>query len=113
MRKIIFIFAAIFLFGFVPVALAYQLNLVYLSQGNVQVNNPEVAQKFYDGLQGKPRDYIIDSKQDFDLYINLLVPEVANREGRYSATISSINGTTEQQVAELDANSADWNEYYE
>ena len=113
MKKIFFIFTVLLFLGFANAALAYQLNLVFLSQGNVQVSNPEVAQKFYDELKGKPRDYIIDSKKDFDLYINLLVPMPANRDGKYSARIFSVNGTSQQQIAELDGDSTDWNVYYE
>lgn len=113
MKKIIFIFTVLFLLGFAGIASANQLRVVYLSQGDVQISNPEISQTFYDNLSGKPRDYIINSVQDFDLYINLRVPEVANRDGRYSAKISSVNGTTEQQIAELDGGSSDWSEHYE
>jgi len=100
-------------------ALAHQPRLVYLQSGDVQISNPEVSQAFYDELKGKPRDYFIDSNKDFELYINLLVPAVANMEGRYSATISLVkdpstgSGQAEEQIAELDGGSFDWKEFYE
>jgi peptidase E len=47
------------------------------------------------------------------LYINLLVPEIVNRDGRYSAIISSVNGDKEQQIDELDGGSVEWQNYYE
>jgi peptidase E len=111
MKKILYIFIFLFL-AVAGSASAHQVRVVYLQQGNVQISNPEVSQAFYDELKGKPRDYFITSPQGFDLNINLLVPEIANRDGRYSATIFSENGG-EQQIAELDGGSADWNEYYE
>ncbi|MGA2418320.1 MAG: Type 1 glutamine amidotransferase-like domain-containing protein [Candidatus Staskawiczbacteria bacterium] len=95
------------------IASAYQLRVVYLQNGNVQINNPEISQAFYDELKGEPRDYFIDSSKDFELYINLLVPEKANRDGRYSAKIFSEDNGNEQQIAESDGDSSQWQEYYD
>lgn len=114
MKKIFFIlFIAIFLLGIAGVALAYQLKLVYLQPGNVQINNPETSQVFYDDLKGSSRDYFIDLSENFELYINLLVPEEANRDGRYSAKIFFENGGQDRQIAQLDGDSSAWQEYYE
>jgi dipeptidase E len=113
MKKSLVLFLVFFLFGFAGVVSAHQPRVVYLQTGNVQIQNPEVSQAFYDELKGSPRDYFINSSQNFNLYLNLLVPEVANRNGRYSATIYSENGGTEQQIGILDGSSAVWKEYYE
>ncbi len=89
--------------------LAYQLNLVYSQKGDIQINNPETAQTFYDNLNGKPRDYFINSDKDFELYINLLVPEAVNRDGRYSAEVySGVN-----KVLSVDGSSSEWSEFYD
>ena len=89
---------------------AYQSRVVYLEQGDVQIKNPEIAQEFYDNLKGKPRDYFIDSTQNFNLYINLLVPEEANKDGRYSADIFDNQGN---KIYSIDSNSSDWQEFYQ
>ena len=39
-----------------------------------------------------------------------MVPEAANRDGRYSATIFLVNNGKDQQIAEMDASSSDWPE---
>ena len=106
-------------FTSLPVSVsAFWPRVVYLQTGSVQISNPNSqtgipSQAFYDNLKGKPRDYFIDSNQNFELYLNLRVPEAANRDGRYSATIFLINDGKDQQIAEMDASSSDWPEIYE
>ncbi len=94
------------------------LNLIYSQpgsiapSGNIQIKSPETSQVFYDVLRGKPRDYLVSSGKDFELYINILVPEVANMEGRYSATVSSVNDGVTTQIASLDGSSFNWQAFY-
>ena len=112
MKKLI-LYLFIFLFlGAAFSASAYQLQIVYFQKGDVQIKNPETFQNFCDELKGNPRDYLINSATDFDLYVNILVPEAVNRDGRYSVKVFSENGT-EQQIAELDISSSSWPEYYD
>ena len=112
--KKIFLFLTILSFLiFANNASAHQPRIVYLQSGNVNINNPETSQAFYDDLKGKPRDYFIDSNKDFELYINILVPEIANRDGRYSVKVFSINGDNEDQITEIDGGSSVWQEFYE
>lgn len=109
--KKLFLFLAIFSFlFFASGALAHQPRLVYSQMGSVDIINPEISQAFYDDLKGAPRDYFIDSSEDFELYVNLLVPEEANRDGRYSADVFNNNG---QKIYSLDGTSFDWQEFYE
>jgi dipeptidase E len=91
---------------------AQQPRLVFLQQGDVQISNPETSQLFYDNLNGKPRDYFIDSGKDFELYINLLVPEAVNRNGRYSANIFLLKDNATEQIASIDGTSFDWQRIY-
>lgn len=106
-------YIAIFSFLSLASFATYQARLVYLQQGDVQIKNPEVSQTFYDNLTGKPRDYFINSSKDFELYINLSVPEAVNANGRYSATVSSVDSGKEGQITELDGGSYNWQEFYD
>jgi len=111
MKKTI-LFSAVFLVLFCvwpPSALAYQPELIYFQTGDIQIENPEISQAFYDELKGEPRYYFIDSDKSFELYLNILVPEAANRNGRYSANIF----LGEQKIAFLDSSLSDWQEFYE
>ena len=99
--------------GFSFVASAHQPRIIYYQKGDVEIVNPQISQAFYDELNGKPRNYFISSDKSFDLYINLLVPEASNREGRYSAKVFSLNEGKEQQIAELNGDTFEWKEFYE
>jgi len=113
MKKII---QYIFIFLFLAIAgnvSAHQPRIIYSQLGNVQISNPDISQAFYDELKGKPRDYFIDSNKDFELYLNLLVPNPENKDGRYSLRVFLINADQESQIAEIDSGSFDWQNFYE
>lgn len=109
MRKILLLSIILLLLSPSAVVLAHLPRIVYLQQEDVQIINPENSQAFYDELKGSPKSYFISSEQDFELYLNLLVPEAANRDARYSAKVFS----GEQQITELDGGSVEWSEFYE
>jgi len=92
-------------------ASAHMPRLIYSQAGDAQINNPEFSQAFYDELKGQPRDYFINSDKEFSLYINLLVPEIANPDGRYQANIFSIDGENEKLLYSI--NASIWEEFYE
>lgn len=116
---IIFIFSGICLLAPGSV-FAHQPVIIYNQSGEIQIYNPEISQAFYDELKGQPRNYIIDSSEDFELYLNVLVPEIANKNGRYSAKVFQLNQSqtkkikqTEKQIAELTTSDFNWSEFYE
>lgn len=113
MKRIFLVFVIFVLLGTAFGVSAHMPRLVYSQKGDVQINNSEISQAFYDELQGKPRDYFINSNKDFSLYINLLVPEFANPNGRYSANIILLNNNQEKVVYLVDGPSAKWEEFYE
>jgi dipeptidase E len=93
--------------------LAHQPSLIYLQKGDVQISAPEISQAFYDELFDQPKNYFINSEKSFNLYVSLLVPELANRKGVYSADIFSLDGDTSTKIASLDGTSSEWKEFYE
>jgi dipeptidase E len=115
MKKIILFFAIFVsaLFGFAGGALAHAPRIIYYTEGDVVIKNPENSQAFYDELKGASRNYIIESASDFNLYLNLLVPEVANYKGRYSANVFLVENQEEKLTDVLDAGSSSWPEFYE
>jgi len=113
MKKIFFILFAAILLGTAFGVSAHMPRLIYSEPGDAQINSPEISQAFYDELKGQPRDYFINSEKDFVLYLNLLVPEIANPEGRYSANVILINKNQEKILYTIDGNSVKWEEFYE
>lgn len=108
-----FFLVIFFLLFIASPASAHMPQLIYSQQGDAQINNPEYSQAFYDELKGQPRNYLINSDREFNLYLNLLVPEIANPDGRYSANIILIKEKEEKILYTIDANSVKWEEFYE
>jgi dipeptidase E len=103
-------------FLFLPLGgavLAHQPVLIYNKQGDIQVNNPEISRAFYDQLKGERREYFIDSVEDFDLYINILVPNPANRDGRYFVDVFLLKPDGQDKIASIDDTTYEWQEFYE
>jgi len=82
------------------------------------VPEPEVSKAYYANLEGGPDKYVIESAVSFNLYVNLLVPDVANQSKNiYAKIIKKIgdkeNTATETQVAFLDGKNFQWKGFYE
>ena len=119
MKSRVFLFCLVFLFlGIAGSCYAYLPTIIYNQTGNISINNPETSQAFFDQLNDKPRDFLISSRTDFNFYINILIPELANPNGRYTANIYLLNppagGGKEENIAKLDgSNDASWQEFYD
>ena len=112
--KKIFLFLFVFLFlATADYVSAHAPRLIYQNQANVKISEPEKSQAFYDELKGKPRYYFLNSASEFDFYINLLVPETANYNGRYSANVFFVDSVSEKLVVFIDGSSVEWKEFYE
>jgi len=92
---------------------AHQPEIIYNSSGDIQINNPETSQAFYDELTGSPRNYFINSENSFDLYLNLLVPQITNPSGIYSANVFSVKDNKEELIFSLDGTSQKWEQFWE
>lgn len=113
--KKLFLFLTIFLFlGFAQIASAHLPRIIYNQSSDIQVKDPEVSQAFYDELGGNPRNYLINSDTDFNLYINLLAPAYSNPNGKYSAKVFLIKNQIEEEVVFIDGQTDfKWQEFYE
>ncbi len=81
----------------------------------VAVEAPEVSKGYYDELPGSPRRYLIESREEFTLYLNLLVPASGEQPGRFSASVYDINASSAlgTLVATLDGSHGQWERFYE
>ncbi len=75
------------------------------------VNNPEVSQAFYGELKGSPAYYQISSDKNFELYVQLTIPDVPNIGKDVSARITNV-GDPNFAVA-LDGTNYNWTSFYE
>jgi len=113
MKKIFLLSTIVFLLSFADLASAHQPRIIFNQSGEINVQNAELSQAFYDELNGSSRVYNIESDKDFELYLNLLLPLSSNPNGRYSANVYLKDGESESLITLIDGNSFEWKEYYE
>lgn len=76
------------------------------------VTDPEISKAYYAELAGSPQYYRIDSAVSFNLYVNILVPDIAGQKKDVSAEIvrADRGGAV---VATLDGTKFDWKYFWE
>ena len=105
-KKSIFIFLIVLIS--MQLVSSHQPRLVY-DKASVyeQINNPEISQAFYGELKGQSDYYFINSEKDFDLYLNILAPDINGARIDFSVKIfSSIENFTL-------SNQQEWERFYE
>lgn len=83
-----------------------------------EVQNPEISKAYYGKLTGEPDVYVIKATEAFDLYVNVLVPDIEGQKKDISAVIlrdvPAGQGTAgSAQVAFLDGMNFEWKKFYE
>ena len=103
-----FIWALVGLFLFLPsLASAHQPRLVQAV--TTTVDRPEVSKAYYGQLIGEPQIFVINATSSFNLYVNILVPDISGQKKDVSAVVLK-NGT---ELALLDAATTDWKTFWE
>ena len=82
-------------------------------EGMTEGRNPEVSQAFYAELKGEPDLYCITDDDSFQLYVQLLVPDIPNVTRDYMAEVFTKSDTGRQFITRLDGPAAEWTEFYE
>jgi hypothetical protein len=72
------------------------------------IQNPEISQTFYGELGGKTDYYKITSSEDFDLYFNIMVPDIPEASTDFSVDVYS-----EEKNISLDGSQFVWEKYNE
>lgn len=78
----------------------------------IYVLDPEISKAYYGELTGEPHVYVIESDKPFDLYINVLVPDIEGQETDVSATVIK-DGNVAKPFAILDGLDVEWEQFYE
>lgn len=91
-------------------ALAHQPRITESRQ--TQVTSPEISKAYYGKLTGEPDVYVIKATEPFDLYVNVLVPDIAGQKKDVSAVIIK-DGNVEKPLVILDGMSFEWKNFYE
>lgn len=73
------------------------------------VTEPEISKAYYAKLEGVPDIYTISSSQDFELYVGILVPDIAGQKKDVSVVVLKDGN----QIAILDGTTFAWTQFYE
>lgn len=104
-----FLFLAFGLLILPTLALAHQPRI---TEGRLTiVPSPEISKAYYAELVGVPDVYVINATTDFDLYVNVLVPDIAGQNKDVSAVIVKVGDTG--PLATLAGPSHTWTQFYE
>ncbi|MDO8668530.1 MAG: hypothetical protein Q7K35_05615 [bacterium] len=81
----------------------------------VVIKNSEVSQAFYGELNGRAAYYLIDLKEERDLYFQILVPDLPGIQKDKTVTIDHAPELDQLPVnfAKIDPNSIVWKSFYE
>jgi len=104
-------FLAIFILSFAYSAKAHQPEMVKTSP--VVIKDPELSMAFYAELKGEPQIYTFETTKDFNLYVNLLVPQSSNPNGIYNAQVYRTHNGQRDLFALLYGPGVEWTKWYE
>ena len=100
--------AMLALFLFAPsLASAHQPRIT--NSETTQVETPEISKAYYATLTGSPHIYTIDSKEAFDLYVGILVPDITSTKKDILAEVFKGN----EKIATIGGTSATWKPFFE
>jgi hypothetical protein len=95
---------------FPGVSLAHQPRIV--DQNVINVTDPEISKAYYGQLSGEPHYYYIKSEKEFNLYVNVLVPDINGIKKDVSAIIVK-DEDDEHPIAKLDGPTYEWKKFWE
>jgi hypothetical protein len=78
----------------------------------IDVPDPEVSKAYYGKLAGAPHVYTISSEKPFQLYVNILVPDLPGQKRDLSVAIVK-DGDSARPLAVLDGAKYDWTRFFE
>ena len=73
------------------------------------VPDPEISKAYYGKLTGEPDIYTIEASEEFDLYVNVLVPDIEGQKKDVSAVILKDG----KELAVLDGLNFEWTTFFE
>lgn len=75
----------------------------------IEIKNPEVSQAFYGELAGSPATYVITSKEDFELYASLLLPDLEGVEKAVQLEVRN----NDELLYTISGDDTEWTRYWE
>jgi hypothetical protein len=109
MSKKFFFFIVAGILFFTYSASAHQPN--YVDKEKVIINNePTISKAYYGELTGGPAIYQIVANSEFELYLNILSPDIPGASKDFNVIVKD---EKLQEVAKVNIPPAEWNRWYE
>jgi hypothetical protein len=77
----------------------------------VQIIDPEISKAYYGELEGAPQIFRLESGDSFELYLNILVPDVPESTTDYSAQVRALDSG--RIIGELNGVETEWSSFFE
>lgn len=74
-----------------------------------KIVDPEISKVYYGQLKGNSHSYFIESEQPFNLYVNILTPDIKSQKNDVSARIYK----NETEIVYLNGLDHNWTRFYE
>jgi len=109
LKAVVILFIASFIFS--PVTIfAHQPRIT--DKEITIVTDPEISKAYYATLSGKSQVYRINEIKPFNLYVNILVPDIEGQKKDLTVTIVK-NGNAQTPLAVLDGTNFKWERFWE
>lgn len=98
----------LFIMLLLPIVIAHQPHVIFNEgtyENPIAIENPEISQAFYSELNGDPEYYKIENSEDFDLYVNILAPDLPGSRTNFVVNILPLNLSL--------INNGNWESFYE
>jgi len=112
MKKFMFVIVFVFAISFSATVFAHQPNIVNYSgtkDSPIIIDHPEISKAYYGELVGEPSLYELSSSDEFNLYVNVLSPDIKEASKDYSVSIYK-DGNLFKTLDGLDY---EWESFYE
>ena len=110
MKKDIFLILTFILCGVSPICVsAHQPNYVG-KNSTVFDSEPTISKAYYGELANQPTIYAIYSNSTFDMYVNILSPDIQNASKDYTIIIKDSNNNV---IKTISSSSSEWTRWYE
>jgi hypothetical protein len=80
----------------------------YNLENPIYVDSPSISKAYYAELKGEANYYLINSKEDFNLYLNILVPNLNDSRTDFVVEIFK-----DGEIIKIDGKEYQWQEYFE
>ncbi|HPS21619.1 MAG TPA: DUF2892 domain-containing protein [Candidatus Paceibacterota bacterium] len=113
-NKRYFFFIFVFISVFPIFTFAHQPRIPDSNQ--TVVLDPEISKAYYAKLSGDPQVYTISSDKAFNLYVNILVPDIADQKKDVNLALFKKNGqssTADELLTIFDNGNNNWEKFFE